>query len=339
MLGLAARVGANRLRRVLAIGCHPDDIEIGCGGTLLRLTRAHPVLEVTWVVLAADGPTRRRGPRERGWVPRGATSSDGRLHDFRDGFLHTPAKPSRTVRELEADRTRPRPDAHGSRSPPGSSPARELTWNTFRDHLILEYEIPKYDGDLGTPNVFVPLTPDLVDEKLRLLGEHYASQPRSTGSTTSSSGASCASADWSPRRATPRRSPAGTGACSRNELSSYRDGGCWVIEPERHEDDRGFFASTWGPSEFEKRSLTDRRRPDEHLVQPQAGHAPRSALSGLAPRGSQARALYRGHDLRRRGRPPPGVARRFHAGSASSSRPRTGSLCTCPRDAHTGSSR
>lgn len=167
---------ARPLERVLAIGCHADDIEIGCGGTLLALTRAKPGLSVTWVVLAAHGDrTEEAGAAAEAFLPAGV--ADVRVHGFRDGFLPYVGGEVKEVFEalkpVEPDLvfTHARADLHQDHRL-----ACELTWNTFRDHLILEYEIPKYDGDLGAPNVFFPLTEDLVEEKLRLLSEHHGSQ-------------------------------------------------------------------------------------------------------------------------------------------------------------------
>ena len=177
MLALTLASADSAPERVLAIGCHADDVEIGCGATLLALTRAHPGISVTWVVLAAAG---RRGDEAKASARdflADAGSSDVRVHEFRDGFLPYLGGEVKDVFEslkpVEPDLvlTHARDDLHQDHRL-----ACELTWNTFRDHLILEYEIPKYDGDLGAPNVFVPIDESLADEKLRLLREHYGSQ-------------------------------------------------------------------------------------------------------------------------------------------------------------------
>jgi LmbE family N-acetylglucosaminyl deacetylase len=171
---------AEPLRRVLAIGCHADDIEIGCGGTLLTLARSNPGIEVDWVVLAA--------PAERGAEARAsaaaflATVANARVevHGFRDGFLPYAGAEVKDVFEGLKGRVDPQVvfthagyDFHQDHRL-----ACELTWNTFRNHLILEYEIPKVDGDLGRPNVFVPLSAAVVEEKLALVEEHFPSQSR-----------------------------------------------------------------------------------------------------------------------------------------------------------------
>jgi LmbE family N-acetylglucosaminyl deacetylase len=169
---------AEPVRRVLAIGCHADDIEIGCGGTILTLVQSNPELEIDWLVLAAPGA---RGDEARasaeGFLA-GAITSTVEVHEFRDGFLPYVGGEVKDVFEALKARVDPQVvlthaayDAHQDHRL-----ACELTWNTFRNHLILEYEIPKYDGDLGRPNVFVPLAANVVDEKLRLLERHFPSQ-------------------------------------------------------------------------------------------------------------------------------------------------------------------
>jgi LmbE family N-acetylglucosaminyl deacetylase len=169
---------ADSLRRVLVIGCHADDIEIGCGGTLLTLAREHPGLEVHWVVLAAPGIRGEEARASAAEFLAHAGKGTVEVHGFRDGFLPYVGAEVKDVFEELKPRVDPqivlthsRYDAHQDHRL-----ACELTWNTFRNHLILEYEIPKFDGDLGRPNVFVPLTAATVDEKLALLERHFASQ-------------------------------------------------------------------------------------------------------------------------------------------------------------------
>jgi LmbE family N-acetylglucosaminyl deacetylase len=177
MLGLSLKALARPIERVLAIGCHADDIEIGCGGTLMALTRASPGLTVTWVVLAAPGERAGEARASAQAFLEAAGDSDVRVHEFRDGFLPYVGGEVKEVfeglKDVRPDLvfTHTRHDLHQDHRL-----ACELAWNTFRDHLILEYEIPKYDGDLGSPNVFVPLDESLVEEKLRVLRDHYASQ-------------------------------------------------------------------------------------------------------------------------------------------------------------------
>jgi LmbE family N-acetylglucosaminyl deacetylase len=169
---------AEPIRRVLAIGCHADDIEIGCGGTLLALCRANPELEVDWVVLAAEG---RRADEARASAADfldGIVEARVEVHAFRDGFLPYVGGEVKEVFEQLKQRVDPQLvfthagyDFHQDHRL-----ACELTWNTFRSHLILEYEVPKVDGDLGRPNVYIPLTQELVERKLDLLDRHFPTQ-------------------------------------------------------------------------------------------------------------------------------------------------------------------
>jgi LmbE family N-acetylglucosaminyl deacetylase len=177
MLEVPLSATAPGIQRVLAIGCHSDDIEIGCGGTLLALTRSHPSLKVSWVVLSAVGERADEARESAAAFLADAESADVSVFQHRESFLpYVGAEVKETFESLKAVRpdvvfTHSRDDLHQDHRL-----ACELTWNTFRDHLVLEYEIPKYDGDLGVPNVFVPLDEALVEEKLRLVREHFTSQ-------------------------------------------------------------------------------------------------------------------------------------------------------------------
>jgi LmbE family N-acetylglucosaminyl deacetylase len=177
MLAFSLEALARPIERVLAVGCHADDIEIGCGGTLIALSRARPGIAFTWVVLAAPGDRAAEARASARAFLADAGGPDVRVHEFRDGFLpYVGAEVKEVFEELKDVQpdlvfTHTRRDLHQDHRL-----ACELTWNTFRNHLILEYEIPKYDGDLGAPNVFVPLEGSLVEEKLRILRDHYASQ-------------------------------------------------------------------------------------------------------------------------------------------------------------------
>ena len=172
MLTVDLTRGRERLN-VLAIGAHSDDIEIGCGGTLLRLAAEVAELELTWVVLSARGA--RADEARAGAAAFGATTVE--LEDFEDAFFNY----GREVKDhFEALKERVSPDLvlthHGSDLHQDHRLVAELTWNTFRDHLILEYEIPKYDGDLGTPNLFVHLEEDVARRKVSSLLECFGSQ-------------------------------------------------------------------------------------------------------------------------------------------------------------------
>ena len=172
MLTLDLGRGREQLR-VLAIGAHSDDIEIGCGGTLLRLASEVQQLDLTWVVLSADGS--RAEEARAGAEAFGATSVE--VEAYEDAFF----KYGREVKEhFEGLKARVAPDVvlthHGSDLHQDHRLVAELTWNTFRDHLILEYEIPKYDGDLGAPNVFVQLDEEVARRKLEALQRCFPSQ-------------------------------------------------------------------------------------------------------------------------------------------------------------------
>ena len=166
------------LRRVLAIGCHADDIEIGCGGTLLTLAQANPGLEVDWVVLAAPGDRAAEARASADAFLAGVADAHVVVHDFRDGYMPYVGREVKDV--FEALKARPDPQVVFTHSHydfhQDHRLACELTWNTFRRHLILEYEIPKVDGDLGRPNLFVPLTEEIVERKLALLAKHFPTQ-------------------------------------------------------------------------------------------------------------------------------------------------------------------
>lgn len=163
--------------RLLAIGCHSDDIEIGCAGTLLRLLASHPGTVVRWVVMTAADVRAAEARASASEVLQQAGEIEVVLHDFRDGFLpYSGPAVKEAVEALKDFRpdmifTHQRHDLHQDHRM-----VSELTWNAFRNHLILEYEIPKYDGDLGSPNVFVDLDEDVCRRKVELLMRHFGSQ-------------------------------------------------------------------------------------------------------------------------------------------------------------------
>lgn len=167
----------SNLGTVLCIGAHSDDIEIGAGATVLRLIRDNPGARIVWVVLAASGV---RGVEARASAEaflRGAGGADIRLTAFRDG--HFPAHWAEIKAYFETLKACA-PDLvlchYGADLHQDHRLVSELAWNTFRDHLILEYEIPKYDGGLGSPNFFVPATVTDADRKIELLLRCFASQ-------------------------------------------------------------------------------------------------------------------------------------------------------------------
>ena len=164
--------------RVLAIGAHPDDIEIGCAGTILKLIEEGSLSEIRWVVLSGEGERAREARRSAEALLEGLPESEVVICDFPDGFFPYEGKRIKDFFEgLKADfspdvvLTHQRGDLHQDHRI-----SCELTWNTFRDHLILEYEVPKYDGDMSAPNTFVPLPERLSRRKIDHLMNHFGSQ-------------------------------------------------------------------------------------------------------------------------------------------------------------------
>jgi LmbE family N-acetylglucosaminyl deacetylase len=163
---------------VLCFGAHSDDIEIGAGGTLLTWIAAGIRLEVHWCVLSAAGARAAEAEASAAAFLAGAASSRIELGRFADSLF--PYQGSEIKAWLEALRASVRPDViltHARND--AHQDHREvcqLTWNLFRDHLILEYEIPKWDGDLGQPNLYVPLAAGVLEHKVDLLLTHFGSQ-------------------------------------------------------------------------------------------------------------------------------------------------------------------
>jgi len=177
MLGLGLPGVGSAPLRVLALGCHADDIELGCGGALLRLKQEAASLEVRWVVFSASRERAREARASADELLDGVARAEVVLHEFRDGYLPYLGPPVKDSVEATKDFephlifTHQRHDLHQDHRL-----VSELTWNAFRDHLILEYEIPKYDGDLGAPNVFVPLDEATCRRKVDVLMRHFGSQ-------------------------------------------------------------------------------------------------------------------------------------------------------------------
>jgi LmbE family N-acetylglucosaminyl deacetylase len=164
--------------RILAIGAHPDDIEIGCAGTLLKLIEEGVVAEVRWVVLSGEGERAREARRSAEALLESLPRTQIEVRDFPDGFFPYEGQRIKDFFEhLKADFapdvvfTHQRADLHQDHRL-----SCELTWNTFRDHLILEYEVPKYDGDMSAPNAFVPLDDRIRQRKIDHLMCHFSSQ-------------------------------------------------------------------------------------------------------------------------------------------------------------------
>jgi LmbE family N-acetylglucosaminyl deacetylase len=163
---------------VLCLGAHADDIEIGCGGTLLRLLAERPGVHVTWVVFSSNEQREREAHEGAARFLEGAAGRRVVVQRFRDGhFPWEGAAIKAFMESLKAEVdphlifTHWRHDRHQDHRT-----VSDLTWNTWRRHLVLEYEIPKYDGDLGQPNVFVPLPRSVSARKAALVCEVFRSE-------------------------------------------------------------------------------------------------------------------------------------------------------------------
>ena len=166
-----------RLRSVLCLGAHADDIEIGCGGALLRLLSQHPQLEVQWVIFSGHQGRVAEARASAARYLQGHTHQVT-VHAFRDSFFPYQAEAIKEVfhglsRACQPDVifTHRRDDAHQDHRV-----LAELTWCAFRNHVVLEYEIPKYEGDLGNPNVYFSLDRELAERKVRWLYEAFPTQ-------------------------------------------------------------------------------------------------------------------------------------------------------------------
>jgi LmbE family N-acetylglucosaminyl deacetylase len=178
MLTLSLAKSSGSAYRILCLGAHSDDIEIGCGGTILTLLHRLECVEVHWVIFSASPERALEGRNSADRFLAKAAGKVVTIQEFRDGFFPYQATPIKEAFESLKTEVQPdlifthyRDDRHQDHRL-----LSDLTWNTFRNHLILEYEIPKYDGDIGTPNVFVPLEEAVCREKARLALNHFPSQ-------------------------------------------------------------------------------------------------------------------------------------------------------------------
>ena len=163
---------------VLCLGAHSDDIEIGAGGTLLSWLDQGVRLDVHWCVLSG---VEQRGTEARASANdflAGAAASTIEIMEFRDGFF--PEQGEQIKLWFEQLKSRLNPDVILThRRDDGHQDHRQvnrLVWNTFRDHLVLEYEIPKWDGDMARPNVYMPVSASIMKRKIDLLMSHFGSQ-------------------------------------------------------------------------------------------------------------------------------------------------------------------
>lgn len=164
--------------KVLCLGAHADDIEIGAGGTLLSWIASGAKLDVYWCVLSASGERRAEAMAGANTVLEGSISRHVECAEFRDGFF--PYQGAEIKTWIEKLKSRFNPDVvFTHRSDDAHQDHREvcrLTWNTFRDHIILEYEIPKWDGDLGKPNLYFALSEKVIERKMEVLKSCFITQ-------------------------------------------------------------------------------------------------------------------------------------------------------------------
>lgn len=165
-------------RRVLCLGAHSDDIEIGCGASVLQISAAHPETVFHWVVFSADGDREREARLGANRFLAATCQYEVAVKQFRDGFFpFIGAEIKEFFETLKAEIspdlifTHNRTDRHQDHRL-----ISDLTWNTFRDHFILEYEVPKYDGDLGSPNCYLPCDEAICRRKTDLLLDTFTSQ-------------------------------------------------------------------------------------------------------------------------------------------------------------------
>jgi LmbE family N-acetylglucosaminyl deacetylase len=163
---------------ILCLGAHSDDIEIGVGGTILSMLEEDIRLEVVWVVFSAAGDREAEARASAAQFLAKAASAQIEVNSFRDGFFPEQGEAIKSWFESLKHRVEPdlilthrQDDAHQDHRH-----VCRLTWNTFRDHSILEYEVPKWDGDIGKPNLYVPITAAALERKIELLLSHFGSQ-------------------------------------------------------------------------------------------------------------------------------------------------------------------
>ena len=178
MLKFLPQFPSERPLRLLCIGAHSDDLEIGCGGTVATWLGTWSSVEVTWVVLTAAGDREDEARRSARALLRRATAVRLEFGHFHDGFL--PAQYADVKQHFEVLKQQVNPDVILTHCLADRHQdhklAAELTWNTWRDHLIYEYEIPKYEGDLAQPNVYAPLTARVARRKTAHLEKYFSSQ-------------------------------------------------------------------------------------------------------------------------------------------------------------------
>ena len=178
MLKLELPQPKNRPLKILCLGAHSDDIEIGCGGTILRQLREKRKVEVDWIVFSGTNDRAGEAERSADLFLHGAVRKNVVILSFRDGFFpYVGGEIKEFFEEIKKTLnpdvifTHFRHDLHQDHRL-----ICELTWNTFRNHLILEYEVIKYDGDLGSPNLFIPIDQAICQKKVKIISECFKTQ-------------------------------------------------------------------------------------------------------------------------------------------------------------------
>lgn len=163
---------------VLCLGAHCDDIEIGCGGTLLQWTKENKINRVLWVVFSSNELRKKEAERSADKFLQGVKEVEVHILNYRDAFLQYHGLEVKEEFEKIKQKINPdvvfthyRDDRHQDHRL-----LSDLAWNTFRNHVVLEYEIPKYDGDLGLTNAFVTLENSVVEKKISILLQVFESQ-------------------------------------------------------------------------------------------------------------------------------------------------------------------
>ncbi len=166
------------VRSVLLLGAHSDDIEIGCGGTVLRLLDANPAAALHWVVFSGQASRAQEAEASAARFLEKTKARNVEVHQFRDRFFPSELARIKTYFEELKGKMDPdlifthyRDDLHQDHRV-----INELTWNTYRRHTVLEYEVPKWDGDLGHPNIYVPLSEDQARRKVEILMQCFGTQ-------------------------------------------------------------------------------------------------------------------------------------------------------------------
>lgn len=170
--------GHKRELKILCVGAHCDDIEIGCGGTILKILESGKKVEIRWVILSSVSERQKEAKECAARFLDGAGESKIEIFSFRDGYF--PYNGGRIKDEFETFSKAFNPDVIFTHFHADAHQdhrlVNQLTWNCFRNHVILEYEIPKYDGDLGRPNAYVELSAILAKKKINLIINGFQSQ-------------------------------------------------------------------------------------------------------------------------------------------------------------------